>query len=158
MLNGGESLMAIRTRRWNEPVRPDDGLRILVTRFRPRGVRKERETWTRWSRELGPSEALHADAYGKNGPPISFEEYSARYLSEMAAHRAQISDLAVRVRQGENITLLCSTACTDPRRCHRTLLKTLIEAELPEELRSPPEPAPAELVNPAFSKLKSWLE
>jgi hypothetical protein len=35
--------------------------------------------------------------------------------------------LAGRVRAGETVTLLCSSACTDPAHCHRTLLKALID-------------------------------
>lgn len=35
--------------------------------------------------------------------------------------------LANRVAAGETITLLCSSACTDEHRCHRTLLKALVE-------------------------------
>jgi uncharacterized protein YeaO (DUF488 family) len=150
--------MPIRTRRWNDPVKADDGLRILVTRYRPRGLRKQRETWELWAKQLGPSEALHADAYGKHGPPISWDEYRTRYLQEMTAHKAQIADLAARVRRGETITLLCSNACTNPLHCHRTLLKELIEAELPPELHSPPEAPPSGIANPALKKLRDWLE
>jgi hypothetical protein len=39
----------------------------------------------------------------------------------------RIGELARRVSAGETITLLCSSACTDPDRCHRMLLKGLIE-------------------------------
>ena len=46
--------------------------------------------------------------------PSPFEDYRVRYLKEMELHKAQISDLAGRVRNGETITLLCATACTDP--------------------------------------------
>jgi hypothetical protein len=38
--------------------------------------------------------------------------------------------LAARARGGETVTLLCSSACVDPARCHRTLLKELIDARL----------------------------
>jgi hypothetical protein len=37
-----------------------------------------------------------------------------------------IRDLARRSAGGETITLLCSSACTDPERCHRTLLAGLL--------------------------------
>jgi len=40
--------MPIRTRRWNDPGQKGDGLRVLVCRYRPRGVRKEDETWDVW--------------------------------------------------------------------------------------------------------------
>jgi hypothetical protein len=45
----------------------------------------------------------------------------------MAGQQAAIAALAERVRAGETITLLCSSACTDPAKCHRTLLGELIE-------------------------------
>jgi hypothetical protein len=35
--------------------------------------------------------------------------------------------LAVRVAAGETVTLLCSSACVDADRCHRSLLAELIE-------------------------------
>jgi hypothetical protein len=39
----------------------------------------------------------------------------------------RIRDLARRAAAGETITLLCSSACDDPARCHRTLLARLVE-------------------------------
>jgi uncharacterized protein YeaO (DUF488 family) len=102
-------------------------LRLLVCRYRPRGVRKSDETWDEWDADLGPSRALHAAAYGKSGPPIPWEEYRTRYLGEIEEQRARIEDLAARVRAGETITLLCSSACLDEERCHRSLLRALIE-------------------------------
>ena len=63
----------IRTRRYNDPALPDDGFRLLVTRYRPRGVKKEDETWDAWDPALGPSKELHAAAYGKSGEPIAGE-------------------------------------------------------------------------------------
>jgi uncharacterized protein YeaO (DUF488 family) len=117
----------IKTKRWNDPAEPDDGFRLLICRYRPRGVRKTDETWEAWWKELGPSRELHADYYGKHGPPISLDEYVRRYLSEMKGQAERIRDLAERVKRGETITLLCSSACIDPARCHRTLLEGLIE-------------------------------
>ncbi|HZS38139.1 MAG TPA: DUF488 family protein [Polyangia bacterium] len=118
----------IKTRRWNDPVEPDDGTRILVTRYRPRGVRREDERWDAWIKELAPSVALHAAVYGKHGAPIDWDEYRRRYLREMESERYRILGLAQQVAAGERITLLCSSACVDPARCHRTLLAELISA------------------------------
>ncbi|HEY8208820.1 MAG TPA: DUF488 family protein [Myxococcaceae bacterium] len=119
--------MPIYTRRWNDPERPDDGLRVLICRYRPRGVPKAKETWDVWKKDLGPSVELHADYYGKHGPPISWAVYKRRYLAEMKAQAPELRALAERVKQGETLTLLCSSACTDEARCHRTLLRGLIE-------------------------------
>jgi uncharacterized protein YeaO (DUF488 family) len=119
--------MPIRTRRWNDPRLPDDGLRLLVSRYRPRALPKDEETWEIWWKELGPSEELHAAFYGKSGAPITFEEYARRYAVEMQSQRAKIESLARHVASGETVTLLCSSACTDPARCHRTILARLVE-------------------------------
>ena len=119
--------MPIRARRWNDPEEPGDGLRLLVCRYRPRGVPKDAETWNEWWPELGPSRELHAAYYGKQAKPITFEQYIPRYLEEMTGQRFRLRALAERVAAGETITLLCSSACTDPQRCHRTVLAKLIE-------------------------------
>ena len=118
----------VKTKRWNDPKEKDDGVRLLVCRFRPRGVRREDEPWDTWLPQLGPSKELHAAVYGKHGPPISWEEYASRYLEEMKSQTFWIGALRERVLRGETLTLLCSSACDDPSRCHRTLLRDLIEA------------------------------
>ncbi|HUO10294.1 MAG TPA: DUF488 family protein [Phycisphaerae bacterium] len=75
--------MGISTKRWEDPVEEGDGLRVLVCRYRPRGLRKELENWAVWYPELGPSVELHAAAYGKKGVKIGWEIYRRRYLQEM---------------------------------------------------------------------------
>lgn len=119
--------MPIRTRRWNDPPEPGEGLRILVCRYRPRGVKKTDETWDEWMKDLAPSVELHADYYGKTGDPIGYEKYAPRYLAEMKTQKREIEALAREVAAGGAIALLCSSACLDEAKCHRTLLKSLIE-------------------------------
>lgn len=118
--------MPLRTRRWNDPRDPGDGWRLLVCRYRPRGLKKALETWDAWWPRLGPSRELHAAFYGKRGAPIGWEEYRKRYLAEMESQRGSISELAKKVKAGETVTLLCSSACVDETHCHRTLLAGLI--------------------------------
>ncbi len=120
--------MPIRTKRWNDPADGDDGFRLLVCRYRPRGVRSDAEPWDAWCNALAPSPELHAAAYGKGGKPISWEDYTRRFLEEMTRQRYWIESFAARVRAGETLTLLCSSACVDPERCHRTLVQRLIDA------------------------------
>ncbi|WP_437964478.1 DUF488 family protein [Sorangium sp. So ce260] len=119
--------MPIRTKRWNDPVEDTDGHRVLICRYRPRGVRREDEAWDAWCKDLAPSVELHADYYGKRGEPISIAEYKRRFLAEMRGQRAVIERFAERTRAGETITLLCSSACVDPSKCHRTIIRDLIE-------------------------------
>jgi uncharacterized protein YeaO (DUF488 family) len=118
----------LRTRRWNDPGEDDDGARILVTRFRPRGVKKADETWDEWWPALGPSAGLHAAVYGKDQPAIGWTEYRQRFLEEISGARGRfhLAALIGRLEAGENLTLLCSSACTDPSRCHRSVLAELV--------------------------------
>ena len=99
--------MPIRTRRWNDPPEPGDGLRILICRYRPRGVSKEDETWDVWYPQLGPSKALHAAVYTQTASQISWPTYRKLYIDEQRAQRELIASLASRVGDGETITLLC---------------------------------------------------
>jgi len=122
--------MPLKTKRWCDEADKDDGYRLLICRYRPRGVRKKDETWHGWCQELAPSKALHANYYGKHGTPISWEVYRERYLQEMKVQEELIDELAKLIGEGKTITLLCSSACTDESRCHRSLLRQLIEAKL----------------------------
>lgn len=120
--------MAVRTKRWNDPVEAADGFRLLVCRLRPRGVAKSKETWDAWWPDLGPSRALLDAFHGKTAAPLPWSDYVPRYLEEMGGPGQlwRIRELRQRVAEGETVTLLCSFACTDPARCHRTLLAGLI--------------------------------
>jgi uncharacterized protein YeaO (DUF488 family) len=104
-----------------------EGVRILVCRYRPRGVKKEDETWDEWQPNLGPSKELHAAFWGKTGEPIGWAEYRKRYLAEMKERLDLVEKLAERHEKGDRLAFLCSSACADPEHCHRTLLKRLVE-------------------------------
>jgi uncharacterized protein YeaO (DUF488 family) len=121
--------MPIKTKRWCDPIEKDDGFRLLICRYRPRALPKADETWDAWRADLGPSKKLHADFYGKNGPPIAWEEYRRRYLEEMQGEEQLqlIQEVADLLAEGKQITLLCSSACEDASHCHRTLLRGLLE-------------------------------
>jgi uncharacterized protein YeaO (DUF488 family) len=119
--------MPVRTKRWNDPVEPEDGFRLLICRYRPRGVRKQGEPWHASCPALAPSSELHAAVYGKTGPAIGWDEYARRFREEMLGAGYFIQSFAERIRQGETLTLLCSSACTDPARCHRSIVRELIE-------------------------------
>jgi len=119
--------MPVFTKRWIDPRDARDGFRLLICRYRPRGVSKAEETWDAWEPRLGPSKTLHAAVYTANASPIPWGQYRRRYLEEQRANQTMIAQLAKRVSAGETITLLCSSACDRESRCHRCLLKDLIE-------------------------------
>lgn len=126
----------IRTKRIAEPADDADGARVLIARYRPRGVRKGSETWHAWEKRLAPSAGL-LDAFlgkrrvagrlmAKGQKPIPWQQYVQRFLEEMRAPEAQavLGEFATRSRRGETITLLCY--CEDENRCHRSLVRDLI--------------------------------
>ncbi len=94
MRQGDIAFMPIKTKRWNDNAEPDDGFRLLICRYRPRALKKENETWDQWDKDLGPSKDLHADYYGKHGPPIGWKEYRRRYLKEIKKKNASPISLA----------------------------------------------------------------
>jgi uncharacterized protein YeaO (DUF488 family) len=123
--------MPLKTKRWDEPAEADDGVRILITRYRPRGVSKAAETWDAWEPNLGPTaELLKAFKDGGGGSPAAWATYRRHYLTQMRGQAKRIAELADKVRAGETVTLLCSSSCLRESRCHRSLLRELIEAQL----------------------------
>src|SRR5262245_45945418 len=118
--------MDISTARWNDP-RWSGGRRVLVTRYWPRGLRKGEEDWDEWIADAGPSRELLAAYHGKRGAPIGWDELRRRYLKEMAGRPEVLARLRALAGRGP-LVLLCSSACLDPARCHRTLLEGLLKA------------------------------
>ena len=73
----------IAIKRVYEPATDTDGLRVLVDKLWPRGIRKEALHYDLWAKEIAPSAPLrrwfHADPQGR------WEEFRRRYLHELAA-------------------------------------------------------------------------
>jgi len=100
-----------------DPKSKDDGFRVLVMQYWPRGVRKERID--AWYRDLGTSrELIKAWKRGK----ITWPQLKRQYIADLkdAKKRQLIRELAQRSKT-QKITLLCG--CRDPNRCHRAILK-----------------------------------
>ena len=66
----------VKTKRVYDPAEASDGDRILVTRYWPRGISRERLSITEWLRNLAPSKELLRDWKKQR---ISWEEYTVRY-------------------------------------------------------------------------------
>lgn len=102
----------------------DDGKRVLVTRYWPRGVKKERAD--EWIRGLGPAPELIKDWKSEK---ISWEEFKARYRAEFKEPEKKrlLAELKETVEMADtDITLLCT--CRDEARCHRNLLSAMLRA------------------------------
>ena len=110
----------IRLKRVYEPASPDDGHRILATRYWARGVRKA--AIDEFDTKVAPSRQLLRE-FKHEG--LTWEGYVPRYLEEMTAEPAKsdINRLAQLAESGR-ITLMC--ICEDEARCHRSLLRELV--------------------------------
>jgi len=88
----------IRIKRAYESPERGDGVRILVDRLWPRGLRKDDAHFDQWRKDLSPSTALRK-FYGHR--PERFAEFSKRYRAELrrkeaAAAAHEIVDVALR--------------------------------------------------------------
>jgi uncharacterized protein YeaO (DUF488 family) len=106
------TLISIK-RVYDEPS-ADGGLRILVDRLWPRGIKKEKLKLDAWPKELTPSNELRL-WYGH--VPEKFEEFRRRYHVELAAHRDKLDELRALVR-GRKATLLTATRELDLSHAH----------------------------------------
>lgn len=113
----------LKTKSVYEPESEEDGLRVLVTRYWPRGVKKE--ACGRWVRHLGPEPELIRLWKSEK---IKWQEFKRRYLAEFNSvdKTAVLNELKEVVKAAKgHVTLLC--ACSDEAHCHRILLKGLLE-------------------------------
>jgi uncharacterized protein YeaO (DUF488 family) len=119
--------MPVKTKRIYEKAEPGDGCRVLVMRYWPRGISKDKVDV--WEKELGTQPDL-IELWKSEA--ISWSEFAQRYRQAVASQKEKIKALAQRAAK-DTVTLLCS--CPDERRCHRILLKELIDKALlsPEE-------------------------
>ena len=112
----------VKTKSVYDPVEESDGQRILVSRYWPRGLSREKLSLTEHLKDAAPGVELLQD--WKKGS-ISWAEYKNRYYKEMVQQQDKINELAKRASD-KTITLLCFEREDNPH-CHRHLLKKLIE-------------------------------
>jgi uncharacterized protein YeaO (DUF488 family) len=99
----------VRVKRAYEPASRNDGHRVLIDRLWPRGVSRERAKLDDWDKELAPSTELRR-WFGHE--PDRFEEFRRRYIEELRAHRARITELRGLARRG-TLTLVHSARDTE---------------------------------------------
>jgi uncharacterized protein YeaO (DUF488 family) len=102
------------------PAEKSDGLRVLVTRFKPYGLGKN--DWDLWLADLAPSAGL---VKGFKAGRLGWARFASAYRAEMKARRSLLRMLKFMSDEGRAITLLC--ACEKPDHCHRRLLRDAIE-------------------------------
>ncbi|HLU33643.1 MAG TPA: DUF488 family protein [Natronosporangium sp.] len=101
----------VRVRRVYDPPLPEDGVRILVDRVWPRGLRKDTAHLDEWCQQVAPSTELRK-WYGHD--PERFAEFARRYRAELAQPEpaAELARLRQRARE-QTLTLLTATKNPD---------------------------------------------
>jgi len=114
----------IQIKRAYDPAGPDDGVRYLIDRLWPRGIKKEALQVDHWLKEVAPSDDLR-HWFGHD--PAKWEEFQKRYFAELDAHPTAWQPLVDAARQG-NITLLY--AARDTEHNNAQALKVYLEERL----------------------------
>ena len=121
--------MPIRIVRLGEARAPDEGLRIGTVRRPPRGVARgvlaERDWYDIWFPNLAPSAGLVAMARTAE-TARQWNTFVRRYRAEMAlAENSRTLDVLAALSRQTNFSVGCY--CADEARCHRSVLRTLLQ-------------------------------
>jgi uncharacterized protein YeaO (DUF488 family) len=105
---------------------PEDGTRILISRYVPRYIKKEeqKDHWDKWLIDLSPSRALHKQY--KNGK-ITWDVFSQRFRDAIrnSEKGMELCRQLAKESLNKNITLLCFE--DDELLCHRSLVRKICE-------------------------------
>ena len=94
--------LSVKVKRVYDDPSAEDGLRILVDRLWPRGLKKEAAKLDEWLKEIAPSNELRK-WFGHD--PDRWEEFKARYFHELDQQSEAIHKLKEKA-SSENVTLL----------------------------------------------------
>jgi uncharacterized protein YeaO (DUF488 family) len=99
----------VSVKRVYEPSVPSDGIRFLVERLWPRGMRKKSLRMKAWLKDIAPSNELRR---WFNHDPAKWTEFRRRYFEELKSHRDALQPI-VEAEMDGNVTLLYSAHDTE---------------------------------------------
>jgi uncharacterized protein YeaO (DUF488 family) len=114
----------LKTKRVYEPAEPRDGIRYLVDRLWPRGIKKEELKIEAWLKDVAPSPALRK---WFAHDPTKWKEFQQRYRVELEANPHAWRPILETAKQG-NVTLLYSARDTEHNSA--VLLKKFLEEHM----------------------------
>lgn len=97
--------MDIKVKRVYEPYDKTDGVRILVDRLWPRGIKKEDAHIDKWFKEIAPSNELRK---WYNHDPEKFEAFNKKYHAEIGGTKA-LNELVDYIKANKTVTLVFSS-------------------------------------------------
>lgn len=120
----------MRTFRIGDPRKPEEGLRLGVTRLPPRGVPKARwpELFDVWFPLLAPSRELFATV-GKVDldDPKARKRFFDRYEREVTGDAEKRQTLEALAALAKRTPIAIGCFCADESRCHRSRLAQILE-------------------------------
>lgn len=114
----------LKIKRVYEDVEASDGIRFLVDRLWPRGIKKEGLTMKAWLKDVAPSQSLRR-WYGHDLD--KWEEFQKRYLAELERNRDAWRPILEAAKRGD-VTLLYSARDTEHNSAR--VLKSFLEEQL----------------------------
>ena len=123
--------MSFRIKRIYEAPVSQDGIRVLVDRLWPRGVRKQVAKLDYWMKDVAPSTPLRR-WFGHL--PERFSEFSRRYKHELQTDAAL--DELQKLGRRKVVTLLYGAR--DPVINHAIVLQSALQARAKAKPRTPP--------------------
>ena len=105
-----------------DPAVAADGIRILVDRLWPRGLRKTDAHWTQWMKDVAPSPDLRR-WFGHETE--RFPEFSTRYRKELRGN-VTVDELR-KLGRRQQVTLLY--AAHDPKINHAAVLLSVLRGK-----------------------------
>lgn len=112
----------IRLKRAYDPPEPADGVRVLVDRLWPRGVKKSEAEIALWIKDAAPSTALR-QWFGHD--PAKWAEFQKRYRSELSQSGA-LKQLQAVVARNPRTTFVFSAS--DPDHNNAVVLRSLCDS------------------------------
>jgi uncharacterized protein YeaO (DUF488 family) len=114
----------IKIKRAYDSIDRDDGVRFLVERLWPRGVRKNALRLDDWLKEVAPSTGLRQ---WFSHDPAKWREFQRRYRGELDAKPGVLEPILKAARRGR-VTLVYSSR--DAEHNNAVVLKAYVEAQM----------------------------
>jgi uncharacterized protein YeaO (DUF488 family) len=124
----GKRMTTFATKRAYDPPSSKDGIRILVDRLWPRGLRKDAAALDLWAKELAPTPSLRK---WFDHRPERFAEFKRRYHAELKGNPA-VADVLRGIGKAK-ATLLY--AAKDPAMNHAAVLAEFLRTSRPAKPR-----------------------
>ena len=111
----------VKIKRVYDPLSSEDGIRILIDRLWPRGIKKEEAKIDEWMKEIAPTTDLRK---WFSHDPAKWPEFRKRYITELKNKSELFERLRSEAKKG-TITLLF--AAKDAEHPNAVILKEVIE-------------------------------